>query len=57
MSEPKWHPKFKYVWTRKQMQAWVDFNGAFALWSGKMWVMKYKLICPGRYDIWFEEKK
>lgn len=55
--EPTWTPYHTYVWTLKQMQAWVDYNGARALWDGKMWEMKYKKVCPGRYSISFQVSK
>jgi hypothetical protein len=55
VEEPKWNPYMKFVWTTAQMQAWVDFNGRRGLWDGQAWEMKYKKLCPNRYEISFTQ--
>lgn len=52
---PEWNPYMVYVWTAKQMQSWVDVNGASGGFDGKRWKMIYKRLCPGRYEISFKE--
>ena len=50
-----WSPFMNYVWSPKQMRAWVDHNGASAMYNGRLWEIKHKRIVPGRYKVWFEE--
>lgn len=56
MKEPKWNPYSTFTWSAAEMRAWVDFNGPFPLWDGKAWEMKYRRVCPDRYEVRFVER-
>lgn len=50
---PKWSPYLRYVWTLKQLHAWIDEYGPWAFYDGEAWAMGNKRIAPNRYEVWF----
>lgn len=51
-----WSPLTRYVWTRKQMQQWADFWGHTCMFKGVKYRIKYEVLVPGRYNVWFEKE-
>lgn len=52
---PSWHPSIRYVWTRKQVQAWIDEHGFWCFYQGARYKINSKHVMAGRYDVWFTE--
>lgn len=50
---PKWHPSLRYVWTRQQVQAWIDLYGLYGFYGGQRWKINSKHAMAGRYEVWF----
>lgn len=52
---PRWNPYQTFIWTTKEMKAWVDTYGEWGQWDGKRWKMIAARLCPGRYTISFKD--
>lgn len=50
---PEWNPRLSYVWTRKQVRAWLDCYGERAFYDGGLWAPVVKHIACGRYSVTF----
>ncbi len=50
---PDWYPHMTYVWTSKELAAWYDQHGEWAMYGGVMWTPKVKNLGVGRKSIRF----
>lgn len=54
---PDWNPYHTYVWSTKQVQAWLERNGNINFYDGAVWDMVKKNLGVGRYSIRFIARK
>lgn len=54
---PQWCPYLRYTWTRAQLRAWIDANGASAFYDRQLWSVQSRHIGVGRYEVTFTESK
>jgi len=50
-----WQPYSTYTCKLGQIRAWFFRFGRNSMYGGKLWTLKHERLCPGVYEVKFEE--
>ncbi len=54
---PNWCPYCTYIWSKQEIEAWIDANRPPAFYDGRVWKLSAKRIFGNRYDVKFQESR
>ena len=50
-----WNPRATYVWTKQQIEKWLDVFGTWGFFAGRRYTIQPKKIFGNRYEVKFKD--